>query len=110
SLPSAPVQRTYTVTSPHPSVISTVAGVGYFGNSPSGVLATSAVFGNPEGVAVDQAGNLYFTETGTSQSRKVSAATGVETIIAGNGTQGYNGDGIPATSAELYWPYGVAVD
>ncbi len=62
SLPSEPVQRAYTITSPHPSFISTVAGVGYFGNSPSGVLAISAVFGNPEGMAVDQAGNLYFTE------------------------------------------------
>ena len=95
---------------PRPSLISTIAGVGYFGNSPSGVLATSAVFGNPEGMAVDQAGNLYFAEYGSNVVRMISAATGVETIIAGNGTAGYNGDGIAATSAELNSPYGIAVD
>ncbi len=32
------------------------------------------------------------------------------TTIAGNGVAGYSGDGGPATVAELYYPYGVAVD
>ena len=30
--------------------------------------------------------------------------------VAGNGTNGYSGDGVAATRAALYWPYGVAVD
>jgi hypothetical protein len=32
------------------------------------------------------------------------------TTVAGNGTAGYSGDGYPATSFELYYPNGVAID
>jgi sugar lactone lactonase YvrE len=109
-LPSAPVQAAYTITSPPSSVISTVAGVGYNGFAPSGVLATAAALGNPDGITLDQAGDVYFSERGTNVVRMVSAATGVETIVAGNGTAGFNGDGIAATSSELNTPYGIAVD
>src|SRR5208283_2428868 len=41
--------------------------------------------------------------------RKV-AASGTITTVAGNGTYGYSGDGGAATSAEMRYPYGVAVD
>ena len=42
--------------------------------------------------------------------RKVSATTGIITTVAGNGTQGFSGDGGPATSAELYYPGSIAFD
>jgi hypothetical protein len=42
--------------------------------------------------------------------RKVNAATGLISTVAGTGTAGYNGDGITATSAQLYEPMGVTVD
>jgi uncharacterized protein (TIGR03437 family) len=57
---------------------------------------------------VDAAGNLYIADTGNSRIRKVS--NGIITTVAGNGGYGFSGDNGPATSAQLYDPYGVAVD
>ena len=64
--------------------------------------------GRSQGVAVDSAGNLYIADTSNNRIRKVS--NGVITTVAGNGTQGFSGDNGPATSAQLYCPWGVAVD
>jgi sugar lactone lactonase YvrE len=63
----------------------------------------------PYGVAVDGAGNLYIADTSNNRIRKVTPG-GTITTVAGNGTPGYNGDNIAATSAELNQPSGVAVD
>jgi hypothetical protein len=60
-------------------------------------------------VAVDVAGNLYIAELQGHRVRRVTAA-GTITTVAGDGTQGFSGDGGPATSAQLSEPYGVAVD
>jgi sugar lactone lactonase YvrE len=89
-------------------VITTVAGNGTSGYSGDGGLATSAELSRPEGLAVDAAGNLYIADTYNNRIRKVS--NGVITTVAGNGTQGYGGDGDAATSAELNWLEGLAVD
>jgi uncharacterized protein (TIGR03437 family) len=89
-------------------VITTVAGNGTRGFSGDNGLATSAQLANPEGVAVDSAGNLYIADFGNASIRKVS--NGVIATVAGNGTPGFSGDNGPATSAQLYLPYGVAVD
>ena len=59
---------------------------------------------NPQGVAVDSAGNLYIADTGNNRIRKVS--NGVITTVAGNGTPGFSGDNGPATSAQLDCPLG----
>jgi hypothetical protein len=64
----------------------------------------------PIGVAVDGSGNLFIADTYNNVVRRVDAATGVITAVAGNGTSGYVGDGGAATSASLKQPYGVAVD
>lgn len=90
--------------------IVTVAGRG----SPSadigdGGLATRASLG-PEGIAVDGTGNLYIADIQNSRVRKVSAGTGIITTIAGNGSEGYTGDNIPAGAAALNRPSGVALD
>jgi sugar lactone lactonase YvrE len=89
-------------------VIYTVAGNGTAGFSGDNGPATSAQLYIPTGVAVDTAGNLYIADHQNDRIRKVS--NGVITTVAGNGTLGYNGDDIPATSAALGWPYGAAVD
>jgi sugar lactone lactonase YvrE/Flp pilus assembly protein TadD len=89
--------------------ITTVAGNGTAGYSGDGGPATSAELNGPQGLAVDGAGNLFIVDTGNNRIRKVDAA-GTITTAAGNGTQGYSGDGGPATSAELNLPAGVALD
>ncbi len=91
-------------------IITTVAGNGSPDYSGDGGAATAAGLYYPYGVAVDAAGNLYIADTVDNRIRKVSASTGIITTVAGNGSPGYSGDGGAATAAELYYPYGVAVD
>jgi uncharacterized protein (TIGR03437 family) len=89
--------------------IATIAGNGTqpgFGGD--GGPASGAQLLQPQGVAVDSAGNLYIADTLNNRVRKV--ANGAITTVAGNGTSGYGGDNGPATSAQLFWPLGVAVD
>jgi pimeloyl-ACP methyl ester carboxylesterase len=90
-------------------IITTVAGSGTLGYSGDGAAATSAELNYPGGVAVDAQGNIYIADTDNSRVRMVSP-NGIITTVAGNGTPGYSGDNGIATSAELNWPYGVAVD
>jgi hypothetical protein len=60
-------------------------------------------------VAVDSSGNLYIADTWNSRVRKVTRGGTISTV-AGTGPWGYSGDGGPATSAQLIWPHGVALD
>jgi PKD repeat protein len=90
-------------------VITTVAGTGERGFSGDDGQATSARLNDPNGVAVDAAGNIYIADMGNMRVRRVSAA-GVITTVAGTGFIGSSGDGGPATSATLAFPSGVAVD
>ena len=91
-------------------IIVTVAGSDVSGYAGDGGPATSARLNSPFGVAVDRSGNLYIADYDNNAVRKVAAATGVITTVAGNGAAGYSGDGGPATSAKLYGPAGVAAD
>ena len=68
----------------------------------------SEPFGPPSGMAVDAAGNLYVAAFQNAVYR--IDTQGVLTRVAGNGRYGYSGDGRPATSAELYFPGGIAID
>ena len=61
------------------------------------------------GVAVDSAGNLFFSDTNNNRVRKVDTSGNISTV-AGTGTDGFNGDGIAATSADLSFPTGIAID
>ena len=89
--------------------ITTIAGTGKSGFSGDGGPATSAQLASPHGVAVDKKGNLYIADFVNNRVRKVSPS-GRITTIAGTGKSGYSGDGGPATSAQLFFPVGVAVD
>lgn len=88
--------------------ISTIAGDGNPGFSGDGGPATSARLNYPAGLTLDAAGALYFSDALNHRVRKI--AGGTISTIAGNGTQGYSGDGAAATSAQLASPWGVAVD
>jgi uncharacterized protein (TIGR03437 family) len=95
-------------------IISTVAGGTTFGYSGDGGPATSAALSAPiqpyNGLAIDPAGNLYISDDYNHAIRMVSAATGIITTIAGNGSPGFAGDGGPATKAQLWYPAGICFD
>ena len=92
-------------------MISTVAGVctvsGYSGD---GGLAIRAELSFPAALALDRSGNLYISDLSNYRIRKVASGTGMITTVAGDGTEGYSGDGGLATSAQLGRPAGIAVD
>ena len=101
-------------------VITTVAGTGRPGSSGDGGPATEADFLGPSGLFVDEAGHLYIADTENHRIRRVDAATGVITTVAGTGEgagvvfkvagtaqggfPGFSGDGGPATEARLWEP------
>jgi sugar lactone lactonase YvrE len=89
--------------------ITTVAGTGVHGYDGDDKPATSAMLNFPRGVAVDGTGNLYLAEAVNPRVRRVDIA-GRITTVAGTGLVGYDGDGIPATSARFYSPFGLALD
>lgn len=78
-------------------------------SQPNGVEATTVPLLAPNGLAFDSAGNLYIADTGDNLIREVTVA-GIISTVAGDGEQGFGGDGGPATSALLDSPTGVAVD
>ena len=92
---------------------SVVAGNGIAGYTGNGGPATHAELWSPEGIAVDSAGNIYIADSSNNVVRKVAAATGLITIVAGNGQASNSqavGDGGPATSAQLSNPVSLAFD
>ncbi len=86
--------------------ISTVAGSAFLGDGGPAIDAQLAIV---QGVAADNFGNFYLSDTSHNRVRKVDS-TGAITTVAGNGTAGFSGDGGPATAAQLNFPYGIAVD
>jgi len=90
-------------------IVTTVAGNGVAGYSGDGGPATEAAVEYPMYLAIDASGNLYFPDINHGVIRTVTAATGVISTVAGNGTVGYGGDGGPATQASFYSLRGLAV-
>jgi sugar lactone lactonase YvrE len=93
--------------------ITVVAGTGTAGFSGDGGLATSAKINNPQGLAVDSAGNLYIADSANNVFRKVSASTQNVITLAGDkvaNAAGYSGDNHAATSALLHTPTHPALD
>ena len=94
-----------------------VAGNGLVGNgveayNGDNIPAKQAQLRSPIDVAIDAAGNLYIADFGNHRIRKVDKldGTGTITTFAGLGQPGYNGDGIPATAAQVACPEGVDID
>jgi sugar lactone lactonase YvrE len=89
--------------------INTFAGNSTVGYTGDGGPAIAAQLNLPQCVAVDAAGNVYIADWFNNVIREVTV-NGNITTIAGNGTQGYSGDGAAATSAQLSFPNGLAID
>ncbi|MGA2174598.1 MAG: immunoglobulin domain-containing protein [Verrucomicrobiota bacterium] len=90
-------------------IITTIAGNGKYGYFGDGGAGTNAELNGPSGVAVDIYGNLFIADSGNNCIRKL-AANGIITTVAGNGTNGFSGDGGPAANALLSYPGGLALD
>ena len=99
---------------PVTGIITTVAGNGSIGDdNPNDGPATDADLCGVVGIAVDRARNaLYIGDFGQNWVSKVDLSTNLLSRYAGTGTFcfGFSGDGGPATSASLAFPYGVATD
>ncbi len=90
-------------------IITTIAGNGAAGYSGDGGPAVSAVLNHPFAITTDTLGNIFFADYNNNRVAKINPA-GIITTLAGNGTNGFFGDGGAATAAELANPSGVAVD
>jgi hypothetical protein len=91
-------------------IMTTVAGAGGAGAfAGDGGPATAARLNQPLGVYVSPNGTLFISDCKNNRLRKVGA-DGIISTVAGTGIEGYNGDGIPATSARLHHPIGVVMD
>lgn len=99
--------------------VTVVAGTGKAGYTGDGTAGASARLSQPAGIAVDSDDNVYIADASNNVVRRVDAATGVITTVAGDYAAavatssclgGYAGDGGPATSARLNTPQGVALD
>lgn len=87
-------------------VIHTVAGNGQYGFTGDGGPAVQASFANPQGIALDAAGNLLIADRGNNRVRRVTAA-GMISTFAGGGP--FRSDPVAANS-KLFNPTGVATD
>ena len=89
--------------------IKRVVGKGVSGFSGDGGPASEAKLKQPAGLAFDNEGNLYVADRGNHSVRKIDTQGNISTI-AGNGVEGFSGDGGPATQAKLNLPAGLAFD
>ena len=90
-------------------IITTVVGGGeqeYNGDNIQAIYAGVS----PDSFTYDVSGNMYVCDIGNNRIRKVTTSTGIITTVAGNGTSGYNGDDIAASTALLQRPASITSD
>lgn len=92
----------------HSGVITTVAGNGEPTFAGDGGPATEASLHEPYGLALDAADNVYIVDRFNFRIRRVDAASGIITTVAGNGEKAHAGDGGKAVDASLLEPNDVA--
>jgi gliding motility-associated-like protein len=91
-------------------IITTIAGTGGPGYSGDGGPAAFASINTPHELAIDDAGNIFIADYGNSRIRKIHAATGVISTVAGTGVADHWGDGGPATNAGVPYPNSICLD
>jgi sugar lactone lactonase YvrE len=102
---------TYSIRKVSPNgIITRFAGNNTSGFSGDGGLAVNAQINYPQGIAIDNAGNIIFSDGGNRIIRKVDANGIISTIAGIPGSYGYSGDGGMATNAQMGLPAGLSVD
>jgi len=91
-------------------IINTVAGSDIRGYSGDGGSVKNALLNDPENVYVDKRGNIFISELGNQVIREVDARSGIIHTVAGNGINGYSGDGGPATQASMSNAFHIVSD
>jgi DNA-binding beta-propeller fold protein YncE len=94
----------------HTGIITTIAGGGTGDPWKDGSPALTASLANPTALAVDPQGNLLLSDSGHFRVGRIDMKSGVIQAVAGRGTNRHEGDGGPATSADVRLPSALAVD
>ncbi len=94
--------------------INIIAGIGGTGFSGDGGPATAALFNEPQGIAVDLAGNVYVADKSNFRIRQINTSGTINSVAgngdgAGSGFGAFSGDDGPAISAALNFPTGIAI-
>ncbi len=89
--------------------MTTIAGNDYTGSRGDDGPATDAQLNGPTSVATDRWGNLYIADKYNNRVRKITPQ-GIIYAFAGDGQQGYSGDGSKAITAQLNIPAGMVAD
>jgi sugar lactone lactonase YvrE len=87
--------------------VNTIAGTGIDSYDGDGGLAANAKITTVD-LSINTNGDIYFSDL-SNHIRKITAATGIITTIAGTGISGSKGDGGPAISANIDLPFGIKV-
>ncbi|RZU39534.1 NHL repeat-containing protein [Edaphobacter modestus] len=85
-------------------IITTLAGTGVFGYAGDSSSSAAARLALPQGLSVGSDGNIYLADTANHRIRRIDGTTGMITTVAGDGTQGFSGDGGAPVSASLDSP------
>ena len=91
-------------------VITTVAGTGEEGYSGDGGPAVAATLNQIYALVIDANGDIYVVDRLNAAVRKIEAATGIITTVAGTGEPGYSGDGGQGSEAQLREPNDIFLD
>lgn len=89
--------------------ITTIAGFGQPRYGGDGGPSVSAGLNEPVALVVSETGTLYIADQSNNRIRAIDLAGGRIRTVAGTGSAGYNGDGIPAVEASLAGPGGLAI-